>query len=150
GLMISGFVCLLPTPFSVTRWFGVHVKKVMAQSVGTTISRRSFVLGGASLAACAFAQDATFSSDVNVVNVYAAVHDKNGKVIRTLQKEDFTLEDEGHAQPIRYFSQQSDLPLTLGLLIDTSGSQKNVLEPERNASLRFLEQVMRPDKDKAF
>ncbi len=97
------------------------------------------------------AQDAaTFSSDVNVVNVYAAVHDKNGKVIRTLQKEDFTLEDEGHSTPIRYFSQQSDLPLTLGLLVDTSGSQRNVLEPERNASLRFFEQVMRPDKDKAF
>jgi VWFA-related protein len=115
------------------------------------ISRRSFVLGGTSLAAgYALAQDATFSSDVNVVNVYAAVHDKGGKVIRTLQKEDFTIEDEGKPQPIRYFSQQSDLPLTLGLLVDTSGSMRNEIEPERHASLRFFEQVMRPEKDKAF
>lgn len=96
------------------------------------------------------AKDATFTSDVNVVNVFATVKDKQGKVIRTLQKDDFLLEDEGHSQPIRYFAQQSDLPLTLGLLIDTSGSQRNVLEPERHASYRFLEEVMRPDKDRAF
>jgi VWFA-related protein len=122
----------------------------MAQRMANTISRRSFVLAGASVAGYAFAQDATFSSDVNVVNVYAAVHDKSGKVIRTLQKEDFTIEDEGKPQPIRYFAQQSDLPLTLGLLVDTSGSQRNEIEPERHASIRFFEQVMRPDKDKAF
>jgi VWFA-related protein len=118
------------------------------------LSRRTFLFAGASIATYGFAQeqakDATFTSDVNVVNVFATVHDKQGKVIRTLGKEDFILEDEGHPQPIKYFAQQSDLPLTLGLLIDTSGSQRNVLEPERHASVRFLEQVMRPDKDKAF
>jgi VWFA-related protein len=118
------------------------------------VSRRTFLFAGASFATYGFAQesakDATFSSDVNVVNVFATVHDKNGKVVRTLGKEDFTLEDEGRAQPIKYFAQQSDLPLTLGLLIDTSGSQRNVLEPERHASFRFLEQVMRPEKDQAF
>lgn len=119
------------------------------------LSRRSFLFaGGASFAAYALAQepekDATFTSDVNVVNVFATVHDKQGKIVRTLNKEDFILEDEGRVQPIKYFAQQSDLPLTLGLLVDTSGSMRNVLEPERNASLRFLEQVMRPDKDKAF
>jgi VWFA-related protein len=120
------------------------------------VSRRTFLFAGASLATYRLAsaqdssKDATFSSDVNVVNVFATVHDKQGKIIRTLGKEDFFLEDEGHPQPIQYFAQQSDLPLTLGLLIDTSGSQRNVLEPERHASYRFLEQVMRPEKDKAF
>jgi VWFA-related protein len=118
------------------------------------LSRRTFLFAGASLATYGLAQesakDATFTSDVNVVNVFATVHDKQGKVVRTLGKDDFTLEDEGRPQPIKYFAQQSDLPLTLGLLIDTSGSQRNVLEPERHASFRFLEQVMRPEKDRAF
>jgi len=122
--------------------------------MATPLSRRTFLFAGASFATYGFAQesakDATFTSDVNVVNVFATVHDKQGKVIRSLSKEDFLLEDEGHARPIQYFAQQSDLPLTLGLLIDTSGSQRNVLEPERHASFRFLEQVMRPEKDRAF
>ncbi len=114
------------------------------------VSRRSFLFAGAAAAGWAFADDAKFSSDVEVVNVLASVRDKQGHVIKTLRKEDFTLEDEGKPQTIKYFSQQSDLPLTLGLLIDTSGSQRSVLEPERHASYRFLEQVMRPEKDMAF
>ena len=94
--------------------------------------------------------DVKFSSNVNVVNVFATVHDKQGKVVKNLLKDDFTLEEDGHPQVIRYFSQQSDLPLTLGLLVDTSGSQRRVLEPERRASYTFLEQVLREDRDKAF
>lgn len=120
------------------------------------VSRRTFLFAGASLATYGLAsaqesaKDATFSSDVNVVNVLATVRDKQGKIVKSLGRDDFFLEDEGHSTPIQYFAQQSDLPLTLGLLIDTSGSQRNVLEPERHASYRFLEQVMRPEKDKAF
>ena len=94
--------------------------------------------------------DVKFSSNVNVVNVFATVHDKQGKVVKNLIKDDFTLDEDGRPQVIRYFSQQSDLPLTLGLLIDTSGSQRRVLEPERRASYKFLEQVLREDRDKAF
>lgn len=94
--------------------------------------------------------DVKFSSNVNVVNVFATVHDKQGKVVKNLLKDDFTLEEEGRPQAIKYFAQQSDLPLTLGLLIDTSGSQRRVLEPERRASYKFLEQVLREDRDKAF
>jgi VWFA-related protein len=134
--------------FRVTRSRDRYVKEGMA----LPISRRSFLYSGAAFASYAWAQEAqpTFSSDVSVVNVFATVHDKQGKVIRTLTKEDFLLEDEGRPQPIRYFSQQSDLPLTLGLLVDTSGSMRNSIESERSASLRFFEQVMRPDKDRAF
>src|SRR5215471_6872414 len=94
--------------------------------------------------------DVKFSSNVNVVNVFATVHDKQGKVVKNLIKDDFTLDEDGRPQVIRYFSRQSDLPLTLGLLIDTSGSQRRVLEPERRASYKFLEQVLREDRDKAF
>jgi VWFA-related protein len=58
--------------------------------------------------------------------------------------------ENGEPQTIRYFSRESDLPLAVGLLVDTSRSQIKVLEPERSASYTFLDQVLRPDKDKAF
>jgi VWFA-related protein len=95
-------------------------------------------------------QPATFSSDVNVVNVFATVRDKKGQIVKNLTKDDFLLDEEGRPQTIKYFSQESNLPLTLGLLVDTSGSMRNVLEEERSASRRFFEQVLRPDRDVAF
>ncbi len=91
-----------------------------------------------------------FSTDVKVVNIFATVHDKQGKIVRDLTKDDFTLEEEGRPQTIRYFSRETDLPLTLGLLVDTSLSQRRVLGEERTASYRFLNQVLREDKDQAF
>ncbi len=94
--------------------------------------------------------DAKYSSDVNVVNVLASVHDKDGKVVSTLAKDDFSIEEDGRPQAIRYFARQSDLPLTLGLLVDTSGSETRNIEAERRASYKFFDQVMREDKDKAF
>jgi len=95
-------------------------------------------------------QDTQFSTSVAVVNVLATVRDKNGKIIHDLEQDDFTLQEDGRTQSIRYFSQQSDVPLTLGLLIDTSGSQIRVLDRERNASLEFVKRVLREDKDKTF
>lgn len=80
----------------------------------------------------------------------ATVRDKQGNIIRNLTKDDFTLEEDGRQQTIRYFSQQTGLPLTLGLLVDTSMSQRRLLGDERRASYRFLEQVLREDKDLAF
>jgi VWFA-related protein len=99
----------------------------------------------------ASAQDSTtFSTDVRVVNLFASVHDAQGRAVRDLTKDDFTLEEDGRPQAIRYFSRESGLPLTLGLLIDTSLSQRRVLGEERVASYRFLNQVLRSDKDRAF
>lgn len=95
-------------------------------------------------------QEPRFSTDVKVVNVLATVRDKDGKIVHNLTKDDFTLEEEGRPQTIRYFAQQTDLPLTLGLLVDISGSQRRVLEAERGASYSFLEQVLREAKDMAF
>lgn len=95
-------------------------------------------------------QDKTFSAEVKVVNVLATVRNNKGEVVRNLTKDDFILEEEGRPQSIRYFAQESDLPLTLGLLVDTSGSQRRVLGQERTASYRFLDQVLREDKDQAF
>ncbi len=92
----------------------------------------------------------TFSSNVKVVNVLATVRDKHGQIVSNLTKDDFKLEEDGRPQTIRYFAKETDLPLTLGLLVDTSMSQRRVLEQERIASYAFLEHLMREDKDKAF
>ena len=90
------------------------------------------------------------SVSVKVVNVLASVRNKHGEIVRNLTKDDFELEEDGRPQTISYFSRESDLPLTLGLLVDTSGSQRRVLDQERDASSTFLDQVLRVDKDKAF
>src|ERR1022692_3870875 len=92
----------------------------------------------------------TFSTGVKVVNLFANVRNKTGAIVKDLTKDDFLLDEDGRGQEIRYFSQESDLPLTLGLLVDTSGSQRRLIEEERSASYRFFEQVLRPEKDLAF
>jgi VWFA-related protein len=113
--------------------------------------RQLLVSASASFASRALAQETvTFSTGVKVVNVLATVRAKNGKIIRDLPKDAFSITENGRPQTIRYFSQQSDLPLILGLLIDTSVSQQRVLDAERGASLRFLDQVLRADKDRFF
>jgi VWFA-related protein len=91
-----------------------------------------------------------FSTDVKVVNMYATVRDKKGSIVRNLVKDDFILQEDGRPQVIKYFSQQTDQPLTLGLLVDTSGSQRRVLAKERDASRTFIEQVLREGKDQTF
>ncbi|HTT22146.1 MAG TPA: VWA domain-containing protein [Candidatus Sulfotelmatobacter sp.] len=95
--------------------------------------------------------DATkISVKVNVVNVLATVRDKHGKIVNDLTKDDFSLAEDGRPQSIHYFSRETDLPLTLGLLVDTSLSQRRVLDQERSASHSFLDQMVRADRDKAF
>ena len=87
---------------------------------------------------------------VKVVNVPATVRDKHGKIVNNLTKDDFVVEEDGRPQTLHYFSQESSLPLTLGLLVDTSMSQRRVLGQERTASSSFIDQMLRPEKDKAF
>ena len=96
-----------------------------------------------------FAQE-KITTDVNVVNVFATVHDKKGLLVKDLTQDDFTIEEDGRPQTIKYFSKESDLPLTLGLVVDTSGSMRSVLDQERIASYKFFDQVLREDKDQAF
>jgi VWFA-related protein len=117
-------------------------------------SRRIFV--SSLFAACgagfvrAQQADPNFSTSVKVINVFATVRDKEGKIVSDLTKDDFVLQEDGRPQEIKYFTQQTDLPLTLGLLVDTSGSERRNIPTERDASYKFLEKVMRPEKDKAF
>jgi VWFA-related protein len=84
------------------------------------------------------AQDPVFSSDVKVVSLLATVRDRSGAIVKNLTKDDFRIEEDGRRQNIRYFSRESDLPLILGLLVDTSRSMQTVFESERVASTRFL------------
>src|SRR5580698_9263501 len=94
--------------------------------------------------------DKVFTSDVRVVNVFATVRDKKGQIEKDLKQDDFTIDEDGRPQTIRYFTKESNLPLTLGLLVDTSGSMRRLIETERGASFKFLDQVLREDKDVAF
>ena len=88
--------------------------------------------------------------EVKTVSVLATVRDKHGKIIPSLTKDDFQLDEDGRPQTINYFAHESDLPLRLGLLVDTSLSQRKVLDQERSASYSFLDQLLRQDKDLAF
>ena|SRR5271166_65175 len=92
----------------------------------------------------------TMSVDVKVVTLPVTVRDKKGQIVRNLTKDDFVLQEDGRSQTIKYFTQDTNLPLTLGLLVDTSLSQRNVLDQERNASKVFLDQMLTDAKDKAF
>jgi VWFA-related protein len=92
----------------------------------------------------------TFSSGVKVVSLLANVMSRGGALNNALSKEDFAVMEDGRPQTIRYFSRESDLPLTLGLMVDTSMSQQKVLDAERGASYRFLDQVLREKKDQIF
>jgi len=91
----------------------------------------------------------TISVEVNLVNILASVHDKHGGLIGNLTKDDFTILEDGKPQTIKYFTRETDLPLTIGLLIDVSASQRNLLDIERRAAFQFFEQVLRK-KDEAF
>ena len=93
---------------------------------------------------------AVFSSDVQVVNLLATVRTKKSEIVRDLNKDDFSLLEDGRPQTIKYFARESDLPLTIGLMVDTSMSQVHVLDAERGASFRFLDEVLRENKDHVF
>ena len=91
----------------------------------------------------------TFKVDVNVVNVYFNVKDKHGLLVPNLLKDSFQIFEDGKPQTIKYFSAESNQPLTLGILIDSSVSQERVLPMEKEVGAAFLREVLR-DKDLAF
>jgi VWFA-related protein len=91
----------------------------------------------------------TLKITTEVVSVYAVVRQKNGHLLPDLTKDDFTLQEDQQPQVISYFSRETDTPLTLGILVDTSPSQGRVLGVEKSEAEAFLEQTLRP-KDLAF
>jgi VWFA-related protein len=91
----------------------------------------------------------TLKVSVNVVGLFFNVKDKHGALVPNLIKDDFTVLEDGKAQTIKYFAAESNLPLTLGILIDSSGSQRNVIDMEKEVGGAFLRQVL-TDKDEAY
>jgi len=80
---------------------------------------------------------------VNLVNLFATVSDKSKRIVGDLKQEDFKVYEDGEEQKVAFFSKEVTLPITLGLLIDTSGSEQNRLGAEQEAASRFLERVMK-------
>ena len=80
---------------------------------------------------------------VNLVNLFATVRDKHKAIVTGLQQDDFQVSEDGQAQEITNFSAESNLPITLGILIDTSGSEYYMLSALQEAASRFLGRVMR-------
>jgi VWFA-related protein len=80
---------------------------------------------------------------VNIVNLFATVRDKHKAIVTGLTKDDFQVYEDGQPQEISYFSAESNLPITLGLLIDTSGSEQFMLPAEKDAGSRFLARILR-------
>lgn len=80
---------------------------------------------------------------VSLVNLFATVRDKHKAIVPGLTKDDFQVLEDGQPQEISNFSAESNLPITLGLLIDTSGSETFMLPSEKESASRFLNRVMR-------
>ncbi|MGB6803609.1 MAG: VWA domain-containing protein, partial [Candidatus Sulfotelmatobacter sp.] len=91
----------------------------------------------------------TVKVNVNVVGLFFNVKDKHGALIPNLTKNDFDVLEDGKPQTIKYFAAESNLPLTLGILIDSSGSQLRVLDMEKEVGGAFLRQIL-TDKDEAY
>ncbi len=95
-------------------------------------------------------EQATFSVDVDVVNLFAIVRDSKGNLVSGLGRDHFILDDNGHRQRVQYFSSRTNAPLLIGLLVDTSFSQRQLLDDERRTASLFLDTVLRPEVDRAF
>ena len=93
--------------------------------------------------------DMPIKVDVDVVSVLASVRDKHGAFIKNLTKDDLQIYEDGKLQSIKYFSRETDLPLTIGMLVDVSASQQNLIEIEKSAASQFFTQVLKK-KDQAF
>lgn len=89
------------------------------------------------------AQGPTLKSSVNLVNLFVTVRDKHKRIVPNLTKEDFQVLEDNQEQKIAFFSKEVTLPITLGLLLDTSGSEQDMLAAIQEAGSRFMNRVMR-------
>ena len=92
---------------------------------------------------------ATFKLNVNLVDVFFTVKDKGGNLVPHLTKDDCTITEDKAPQKLKSFVAETQQPITLGILLDTSGSQYRVLPLEQEVGSQFLERVLR-QKDEAF
>lgn len=89
------------------------------------------------------AQGPVLKSTVSLVNLFVTVRDKNKRIVPNLTKDDFKVFEDKQEQKIAFFSKEVTLPITLGLLLDTSGSEQNMLYAIQDAGSRFMNRVLR-------
>src|SRR5262245_17807042 len=87
----------------------------------------------------------TLKVNVDLVNVQFSVTDRRGRFIPGLDQKDFVLEEDGKRQEILHFARENELPLTIGMLIDTSPSVRPVFEEEKDTAVSFLESILKPN-----
>jgi VWFA-related protein len=110
----------------------------------------SALASAVALSALLLAQDdATLKVEVSLVNILFNVRDKKSGLVGNLNKDDFKVFEDGKEQQVKFFNRETDLPLTIGLLIDVSASQANLIEIEKNAAYQFFGSVLRK-QDLAF
>jgi len=124
------------------------MKALLVSALGVALLAQT-PSGNTSKSTPAEEQPAPISVSVDVVNILASVRDKRNALIGNLDKTDFTILEDGKPQTIKYFTRETDLPLTIGLLVDVSRSQENLIGIERSAASQFFNKVLRK-KDEAF
>src|SRR6185437_6192975 len=87
----------------------------------------------------------TLKVNVDVVNLLFNVKDKSGHLLPNLDKNEFQVSEDGKPQTIKYFKAESNLPLTIGILLDTSASQERVLPIEKEVGAQFLQRMLRKE-----
>ncbi len=93
--------------------------------------------------------NADFHMDVQLVRVPCVITDREGKPVRGLSRDDFVVLEDGVRQSIKYVWQEADLPLTVGLVVDVSGSERRFIQQHQETVLAFLQHVLSP-RDRAF
>lgn len=88
-------------------------------------------------------QGPVIKAEVNLVNLFATVRDKNKRIVSDLKQDNFKIFEDGHEEKISFFAKEMNLPITLGLLLDTSGSEQNMLGAIQDAGAQFLHRVLR-------
>lgn len=94
-------------------------------------------------------EDQVIKINVDLVNLFFSARDRHGAYLTTLTQDDFFVYENGVQQTAKFFTRETNQPLTIGLLVDVSKSQEALIEVEREASYRFFQRVLRP-KDMAF
>lgn len=135
----------------IGRIFCLALATALSASGQSTAYLASAPLADADLASDQPSSIVTIQKRVNEVNVLFIAMDKHGKFVRDLNQKDFSiLDDHKPPQAIVNFTQQTDLPLQLGLLVDTSGSVHGRFQFEQEAATGFLQHTIRPNYDHAF
>jgi VWFA-related protein len=89
------------------------------------------------------AQGPVIKAEVTLVNVFATVRDKNKRIVTDLKQDDFHVSEDNHDEKISFFSKDMSLPITMGLLLDTSGSEQFMLGAIQDAGARFMRRVLK-------